>query len=357
MVRTVLMASLVAGLATGSWFVRPPRAGDVVPVTLHDFQDPGPNTADEPLASHFSPTAAARFLDSASLYWTSTRKCFTCHTNYAYLYARPSISLHSPAHTEVRREAERLVTERWKEKGPRWDAEVIATAAALAFNDSQTTRRLSPVTKTALDAMWTKQRADGGFTWIRCGWPPMELDDHYGVTLAAIAAGVAPENYASSEPARKGLDGIRTWLKSNPAPALHHRAMTLWAATMIDGVYTEDEKRDVVEALTSLQRDDGGWNFASLGPWERGDEETQDLTTSDGYGTGFVLFVLRKAGLRATDPRLAKGVTWLKANQRSSGRWFTRSAFKDNKHFITHAGTAFAVMALKECGEMEASAP
>jgi hypothetical protein len=45
------------------------------------------------------------------------------------------------------------------------------------------------------------------------------------------------------------------------------------------------------------------------------------------------------------DP-IAGLIAWLKANQRASGRWFTRSLKKDSRHFITHAGTAFAVMAL-----------
>jgi hypothetical protein len=30
-------------------------------------------------------------------------------------------------------------------------------------------------------------------------------------------------------------------------------------------------------------------------PWERSDGKQQDLATSDGYGTGFVVFVLRQA--------------------------------------------------------------
>ena len=61
--------------------------------------------------------------------------------------------------------------------------------------------------------------------------------------------------------------------------------------------------------------------------------------------------MLRRAGLPAKDGRIQKGVAWLKANQRESGRWFTRSLNYDGKHFITHAGTAFALMALVECGE------
>ena len=35
----------------------------------------------------------------------------------------------------------------------------------------------------------------------------------------------------------------------------------------------------------------------------------------------------------------------------NDGRWFTRSLNRDNKHYLSHVGTAFAVMALAECGK------
>ena len=85
---------------------------------------------------------------------------------------------------------------------------------------------------------------------------------------------------------------------------------------------------------------------------ERKDDEPQDTKTSDGYATGLVVFVARQAGVLASDPRLVRGVSWLKKNQRESGRWFTRSPTKNSKHFISNAGTAFAVMALHACGEV-----
>src|SRR4051794_10864686 len=100
--------------------------------------DPGPNRPDEPLARKFSPRRAVEFLDAASLTWQKNRKCFTCHTNYAYLYARPLADpkMQASAHLVIRRAAEDLVTERWEQRGPRWPAEVVGTAAALAFNDA-----------------------------------------------------------------------------------------------------------------------------------------------------------------------------------------------------------------------------
>src|SRR6186997_3262396 len=72
-------------------------------VTLENVQDPGENRRDEPLAKEFSLDKAVGFLDAAALQWQKQRQCFTCHTNYAYLYARPSVSADVPAAKEVRR--------------------------------------------------------------------------------------------------------------------------------------------------------------------------------------------------------------------------------------------------------------
>ena len=51
----------------------------------------------------------------------------------------------------------------------------------------------------------------------------------------------------------------------------------------------------------------------------------------------------------ANHDKIQAGVAWLKANQRESGRWFTRSLSNDVHHYITHAGTAYAVLALRAC--------
>jgi squalene-hopene/tetraprenyl-beta-curcumene cyclase len=310
---------------------------------------PGDNTGAEPLAKQFSLDRAAEFLDTASLHWQNKQGCFTCHTNYAYLYARPLLNAKAPAHGTIRQALEEMVTVRWQEKGPRWPAEVVASAAALAFNDAHTTGKLHPTTKTALDRMWTLQRPDGGWDWIKCNWPPMENDDHYGVTLAALAVGVAPEDYAKSEVAQNGLAQLRAYLTKNPPQNLHHRAMTLWAATYVKELMADDACQATIKELRAKQRPDGGWNSASFGQWKRADKKEQDFETSDGYATGFTIYVLRRAGVPAADPAIQKGLGWLLANQRESGRWFTRSLNRDNKHYLSHAGSAFAVMALASC--------
>ncbi len=321
------------------------------PVTLANVVDPGPNRPDEPFAKRYSLPRALRFLDAAALSWQKRRDCMTCHTNYAYLLASSAVDSDRPALRQVRQYAEALVRERWETKGPRWPAEVVMTAAVLAGNDAATSGQLHPLSRRALDRMWTLQNEDGGWEWLKCDWPPMESDDFFGVTMALLAAGMAPNAYAATPAAQTGLRRIRQYLTANPVPNLHHEAMLVWASTYVDGILTPAQRKATVERLLAKQKPDGGWGLATLGEWKRMDEKPQDTRSSDGYGTGLVIHVARRAGFPATDPRLVRGIRWLETHQRESGRWFTRSLAKDGRHFLTHAGTAFAVLALRACDE------
>ena len=87
-----------------------------------------------------------------------------------------------------------------------------------------------------------------------------------------------------------------------------------------------------------------------MGDWKGYDgRENDKKAPSDGYATGFTIFALRQAGVPVADEGIQKGLAWLKKNQRDSGRWFTRSLNTDKAHYITNAGTSFAVLALKAC--------
>jgi squalene-hopene/tetraprenyl-beta-curcumene cyclase len=315
---------------------------------------PAPNSPDEPIAAAPSLARAAEFLDGVALNWTQQRKCGTCHTNYAYLLARPALRDHpSPVLAEVRAFFEDRVAH-WddaeKAAKPRWDAEVVATASALALNDAATTGTLHPLTRKALDRIWTLQQPDGGWNWLKCNWPPYEHDDYYGAVFAALGVGAAPDGYARTEAAREGLERLRSYLQKTPAPSVHHQTFLLWASLKLDGLMTPAQREQTIEHLRSLQRPDGGWNLPSLGDWKRHDGTPNDRDApSDGYATGLVVYVLRQAGVPARDEAIRRGVAWLQSHQRASGRWFTRSLNTDKYHYIAHAGTGFAVLALRAC--------
>jgi squalene-hopene/tetraprenyl-beta-curcumene cyclase len=317
---------------------------------------PGPNSDKEPIAEKFSLERGARFLDTVSVNWTRARKCGTCHTNYAHMMAGPMVEkTPSPELIEVRAFFESRAAG-WdkltKAAKPIRDGEIVATAAALAFNDAAATGKLHPLTRAALDRMWTIQRSDGAWNWFDCNLPPMEDDDYYGTALAAVAIGHAPDNYKSTEAARKGISRLRDYLRATPAPLLHHRALLLWASLGIDGLMDAKEREKTIAELLAKQRPDGAWSLTSLGRFERRDgTPNPDDAPGDGYGTGYVVYVLRQSGIPADAEPIRRGIAWLKSHQRASGRWFTRSPTVNTNHYITHAGTAYALMALAACGE------
>jgi squalene-hopene/tetraprenyl-beta-curcumene cyclase len=319
-------------------------------------------SANESKAPSFSLRRSADYLDATALKWTRQHKCGSCHTNYPYLFSRPALKeFASPASGEVRSFFEQRVAH-WDDSKPgskpKWDAEVISTAQALALNDAATTGTLHPLTRRALDRVWTLQKPDGGFEWLKCGWPPLEHDDYYGAILAAVGAGFAPDGYSQGTSAKVGIDRLRGYFRKTPAPDLHHQTMLLWASTRLQGLMSPRQKEETLQAVRSLQKPDGGWCLPSLGHWNRRDGKPNDpAAPSDGYATGLALFVMREAGIPASDPAIQRGVAWLKANQRASGRWFTRSLNDDEDHYITDAGTSLAVLALRRCeSPAEASA-
>jgi len=68
--------------------------------------------------------------------------------------------------------------------------------------------------------------------------------------------------------------------------------------------------------------------------------------------TAFAIVLLREAGVPADDPQVRKGIGWLKANQRVTGRWWMKSLFRDTVHYSTYISTAVALRALALCGEI-----
>ncbi len=325
------------------------RGGDPTP-------RPGPNSDGEAMAERFSVERGARFLDAVSVAWTRERKCGTCHTNYAHMMAGPMVKgPESPEMREVRAFFEGRAAG-WdrpeKSARPIAEGEVVATAAALALNDAASTGKLHPLTRAALDRIWTIQRPDGGWNWFDCDLPPSEDDDYYGTALAAVAVGHAPDDYKATDATRRGVEKLRGYLRSNPAPNLHHRALLLWASTGLDGLIDRDGREETVADLLAAQRPDGGWSLTSLGRWGRRDGTANpEDAPSDGYGTGYVVYVLRRSGMPADAAPIRRAIAWLKTHQRASGRWFTRSPSLDHAHYLTHAGTGFALMALSACGE------
>ena len=318
-----------------------------------------PASPDEPMAPSFSQVKAAAYLDAIALAWTHERKCGTCHTNYAYMMGRPALGHENRA---VADEIRAFFTEKVEHRSysPAVPHALIL-AGVLAINDAETTRHLDPVTRQALDRMWELQGPDGSWEYPTTFYSPPLGDSYYGGVFAALAVGTAPDGYAETAAARAGMAKLREYLTLHAAPSLHHQSILLWASTKTRGLLTETRQAATVRELLQHQRADGGWSLPSLGDWKRRDGTLNNPdAASDGYATGLVVYVLRQAGVPATDAAIVRGVSWLKTHQRQSGRWFTFSINTDERrddnrytdHLISNIGTAYAVMALRACGEL-----
>ena len=342
--RFISPALLLLALGCGSLTATPPLTDA--------FLLPSP---DEPRLAKLSLPKAAESLDRTSLAWVQKHQCGSCHAGWPYMMSRAVLkdAPASPALAEILRFFETRIAN--------WDTdektakpahhEIVGTSAALAIHDAQTTGKLRSITRQALDRMWTLQRQDGAWNWSLHDLPPFELDDYYGAVMAAVGVGHAPENYAHGDSARPGVEKLRGYFKSTAPPSLHHKTWLLWASVKLDGLLSAEEQLATTKELLALQRSDGGWSLESLGKgWmgRKGEPANPDAP-SDGYGTGLVVYVLRQAGVPAGNEAIQRGKTWLASNQRSSGRWFTRSLNGTRQHYISDTATAFAVLALNAC--------
>jgi squalene-hopene/tetraprenyl-beta-curcumene cyclase len=321
------------------------------------------NKSDEPKAQTFSLARGAEVLDEMTLAWIEKHTCASCHTGYPYLMASRSMGdSKAQGILKVRKFFEDRVSE-WDKEGrgkgylvgegiiekSEGITEVVAIAATLAIDDAQSTGKLHPKTRLALDRIWELQQPDGAWNWNKEMLKPVEYDDYFGAVYAALGVGLAPGDYANSPGAKEGVAGLKAYLKKNPPPNLHHKTFLLWAALNLDGLMTVVERDKTVKELLAIQGDDGGWNLPSLGDWNEDGRVQSKKEPSDGYATGLIVYVLRQAGVPAKHEALQRGVEWLKTNQRSSGRWFTRSLNERSGNLIANAGTAYVLMALKAC--------
>jgi squalene-hopene/tetraprenyl-beta-curcumene cyclase len=346
----VLSLGLLASVTANT--VAQPKAKDPYDLPPPDAKQ---DTADEPFIDKFSVQAAAGYLDARAHLVESN--CFACHSTFTFLPARSAIDPLAKQVMETRVLLERFTAmcldkaQIANVKTNHIPAVRVLAAVELARHDAATTGKLQPITRQALDYLWQLQRADGGVNWVRVGEAPQAIDDYWPVAMMAIGAGTAPEGYAQTEKARAGIEKLRGWLRAHPPTNAHERGLTLLAHASIGGLLSEEERRQHTEAIFALQLKDGGWSMAGLAAWERPDKKPLDPTRSDGYGTGFVTYVLARSGVAPTEPRLHQGIEWLKTNQRRSGGWFTPSPFKRDK-IASNTGTSFAVQALAACGEI-----
>jgi len=327
---------------------------------------------EEPKLDRVSVEKALTYLDNGATAWSRGSACITCHTNGSYLRMRPLLtnSVGKPLdelHTFFVSELERFEGEASQDLPSLLEgitpAQIVYIAMGLAEWDAQISGQLSGTTRRALNLMFAVQSDSGAWGNDDC-WPPFESSSYQTTTVAAMAAATAPgwrENV--TEPKHKtGLARIHEWLRDTPPPHDYGKTLLLWASTRWPQLLDESRSKKIVDEILHLQQEDGGWSirrFAQPEQWGDGlraeklrGEPDFDSPPSDGHMTGLAIITLLDVGVPAEDPRIQKGVEWLKKNQRESGRWWTRSLNTDKFHFITFSSTLYALVALDKSGAL-----
>jgi squalene-hopene/tetraprenyl-beta-curcumene cyclase len=378
-----VVACLVVGIFVAGWCtVAATAAGSSEGVAAHRDK---PETK---IGNSWDPKAAAAYLDRRQSWWMEWPRarrdhetfCVSCHTAVPYALSRSA--LRTALAEQATSPNERLlldnVTKRvrlWKEvepfyknadRGPYKSAESRGTesvlnALILSSHDAPS-GQLSNDAHTAFENMWAEQQIagnqKGAWLWLRFKNEPWEADDsdYFGATLAAVAIGIAPGNYRATPEVQTSLKRLREYLNREfAAQTTINRVLLLWAAAKLPGLLEPDRQKAIIAELLQKQQADGGWSLSSLsGDWKRADGTSQE-TTSDGYATGLITFVLEQAAISHENANLQRGLAWLTANQdKVEGSWAAYSLNKNKENhispetalFMNDAATSYAVLSL-----------
>lgn len=331
-------------------------------------------TADEPHVKAFGPDsirAAAKYLDDGALAWVRENGCIACHTTGVYLSERAQLSaILGPPLEEVHAN---FVSEVPAQPAAPADNllygyEAIWRSLALATWDKHVTGTLSDPTARSLADMLARQGRSG--YWAKGGKVeiPHTTTEFERTVQAARAMATAPGWLASlSDPVLlQRVERAKTALRGHKPRNDYERVLQLQLAGVMPDVVPQATRDEAIAVLGRHQQADGGWSTRSMspianwGPIQPGHvkhlEGFPDAAKPepDAYMTAFAVTLLREAGVPAADPRVQRGVKWLKANQRASGRWWMRSLLRDTKHYTTYMATAHALRALALCDELPA---
>lgn len=335
-------------------------------------------TAGEAKVTAFGPDsvrAARQYLEDGALSWVREKSCVNCHTTGPYLSERPALSpLLGPPTAEIRADFAASIPE-----GPAKEAEknghryvagswtAIWCALGLAEWDRHVAGTTTAETDRALRQMMTRQSPDGSFvSYGEVEIPHITTD--FELSLQAVRALTAAPGWLESletGETRDRVGKLKAWMKSARPKNDFDRVLRLQLGHYLPDLVSAAERESALNLLASKQHDDGGWStrdFSAVSDWhfEMSDTVVKLLASlpdaddpgSDAYMTALAVVLMRQSGVPATDPRIRRGIAWLKSEQRASGRWWMHSLYRGNYHYITYIATAQALKALALCGEL-----
>jgi squalene-hopene/tetraprenyl-beta-curcumene cyclase len=340
-------------------------------------------SADEPRVKTFGPEslkAAAKYLEIGALSWVrGERTCVNCHTTGPYMteftawskhFGQPSEEVHANFVQALPNEIKEVKeTERNGHKFYPGTTASVWRSVGLAEWDRHITGKLSEETERSLRDMFERQSEDGSFvSHGEVEIPHITTDFELSLQAArAIAAAPAWLAQLKDEKLLARAWKLKQWLLTAPPKNDFDRVLKLQLAHYLPELVPQFERDAALALLSSKQRADGGWStrdMSSIDDWHFEMSPfvlslikslpDADQPQSDAYMTSLAIVLMRQNNVPVSDPRISKGLAWLKGQQRESGRWWMHSLYRGNYHYITYIATVEAMKALDLCGELAA---
>jgi squalene-hopene/tetraprenyl-beta-curcumene cyclase len=336
-------------------------------------------TADEPKVAAFNAgtiKAAAKYLEDGAICWVREKTCVNCHTTGPYMSERTALTawLGKPNDEVLTNFVDSIpdkpTQEAKEENGHKYypGSEVsVWRSLGLAEWDKHVTGQLSDHTDRSLRDMFLRHSDNGAFvSYGEVEIPHITTD--FELTLqAARAITVAPGwlSHLKDPDLLARVQKMKAFLRDAKPRNDFDRVLRLQLATYLPELVTRRDRQAALALLSRKQHSDGGWSLrdmSAMSDWHFtiSDKVAKIMTglpdaahpESDPYMTALAIVLLRQSDVPATDDRIQHGLTWLKREQRVSGRWWMDSLYRGNYSYITYIATAQAMTALAMCGEL-----
>lgn len=336
-------------------------------------------TADEPKVKAFGPEsilAAKKYLDDGANYWVRERKCVACHSTGVYMAERPALTtlLGKPSAEVLADFIESIPTEigppQIRDGVKYWGVSIqsVWRSSGLAAWDKHVTGTLSEHTDRSLRHTLQCLADEGFIKTIDQVEIPYITTDFELTVQAARAVSNAPGWLATVTDVETldRIERMKKYLSQHSPISDYEHAVKLQLAGLMPGLVSPEQREASIDMLWRQQLPDGGWStrrMSDLMTWHKKmdpkvvsmiqSEPDAANPESDPYMTAYAIVLLRETAVPTTDKRIQKGITWLKENQRVSGRWWMKSLFRDTYHYSTYISTAQALHALALCDEIQ----
>jgi squalene-hopene/tetraprenyl-beta-curcumene cyclase len=322
---------------------------------------------------------AGKYLEIGAVSWARSNGCVNCHTTGPYLteyaawsrqFGKPSAEVHATFLKVVPEEVTGV--KGIDQNGHSYDPGAFSAvwrSVGLAEWDRHVTGKLSEATDRSLRDMFERQSESGAFVSHGEVEIPHITTDFELSLQAARAITAAPVWLAGlkDETLLRRVENLKHWLRTAPPKNDFDRVLKLQLAYYLPDVVSQTERDAALALLSSKQHADGGWSTRDMSPvndWHFEMSPTVlnlirnlpdvERPQSDAYMTALAVVLMRQNNVPVSDPRIQQGLTWLKREQRASGRWWMHSLYRGNFHYITYIATTEAIKALDLCGELDA---